>query len=1821
MKKLAFEGSEDAAAEPPDLPGVVTEVSRSFRVGLGRGVTERIELTVDEADDLIELDVGDGVKLWTSVEQLQDDVTAAARRGAVVNEDVIEIGSTLTFGGSTARGQVGTVIRALKLFRIDIPGEIIDFVKETIEAKVTPTFGLYRCGVTPSNQLKVVGGDDASLKSKDPLLVLLHGTASSTSTSFGGLWENDGNSRMSRLVGTYPHVLGWQHRTLSQSPIKNALELAKKLPADARLHLVSHSRGGLIGELLCRSRMDGPPFDGRDFHIFGDRDDQLADLEELNEVLSEKRFHIERFVRVACPARGTTLASRRLDRYFSVMLNVLKLTGLGANAIADGLSELLVAVIKKRTDPERLPGIEAMMPDSPLIVMLNRPERRSSADLHIVGGDLEGTALLSRLKELATNFFYREDHDLVVNTPAMFGGVPRTKLQRYWIDQGGTVDHFHYFRNASTAERIISILPASRDGGFHELMVDSGKLTEDDYQHRGIQGPAPVAIVIPGIMGSVLKVAGARVWMDFLQLAAGGMKRLSMGYAVEPGGPLDDPYKELIDFLRQTHRVVPFGYDWRDSVSQSAKRLRAVIEQELPQASQNSQPISVVAHSMGGLVFRAMMATPEGKQTWEKACNHPRSRLVMLGTPNGGSYAIAAMLLGRDPLVTRLALLDLPTGYAELLSIISSFPGVLELLPRAAPDALDLFEEVAWSDIHYNDVPQRGLFGKSAPSDKSSGVHWTTPKRMALSAAKAVRDALDRVKLDPERCVYVAGKADLTPSGMFITPNAKEGQRVVIRATPRGDGRVPWSSGIPPELEGKVWYMDAVHGDMCKMFRFFPAILDLLTTGTTSRLAKEPPREVRGLEDQEIVLPDPLPEMYPDEQSLVAAAVGGTVESKAEIETRVKVGISHGSLRYARNPVVVGHYKGDGIFSAEAALDRVLQGRLTKYYRLGIYPGQKDTAEYFANDHGQSLAELHPGAVVLGLGEFGSLTPGALTAAFVRGGLLYATRLLDKEAARDQDGTAQGGIISAALTPLLVGTATGGLNVADCVQSILRGIAEVNKRLRSLSKGDDPRLPDAPASESHPIVQITEVEFSELYEDRASQAARTLYELGRSAEFRDSFEINPVLIRKSGAERRAHYEDDPGYWRRLRIESGKDGTLKFEPLTEGARVEAFLQSTQKRAVREFLAQVKSGTATNPALSQTLFELLLPNRLKEQARDRRNLLLLLDSESASYPWELLQDGAEAQRQPLAVEAGMIRRLTVSEFRQEFKGTAASVDAFVLGDPPNDDRRFPLLKGAREEAASVAALMSSEHFQVTSLIGDDTDAFEALTALYAKPYRLIHLAGHGVFEFRPAAEGSEDREQHPATVTGMMLGNGIYLTASEIEQMRYVPEFAFINCCFLGETRGDVAAGFHRLAANLSSQLIRMGARCVIAAGWPVEDTAAKTFAGTFYDAFLKGQDFGDAVKGARMETFRKHSDSNTWGAYQCYGEPHFSLLEKDAETRRPPSPILSQSQLNLALENVIRSGASASQTQPIQATTLERLVQEIMQRREWTRSAATQSLVARAYGELGMFKEALDRYAVALTLHPAEVTLLMFEQRISYQLRWAKQLRRTGADSPDLENADRVKELLTGAEKDADLLLKFGPTAKRFSTKGKVHKTLSIFARSNSERREQLAKMAAAYSSAMAAVDPKDQDFSSVESLALLNWLSAQFLLSLGAGRSSKRGTSSEDEGAQRIGTALHRFDELVKSLPRQDRSFRSVWLRRVGVVLRGINEGSISEAGQNEILKGIEVARMTDTSRRELNAAAEHIEFLAELAEHLSQRTNLGADLRAIYQALGGDST
>ena len=196
------------------------------------------------------------------------------------------------------------------------------------------------------------------------MLVFLHGTASSTSGSFSELWKPQSGTLIKPLFKYYNgRVLAYQHRTLTQSPIENALALAEGLAQlldqDAELHLVSHSRGGLIGELLARGMRKGRrrsrPTISR---LFAGTQAQDHDaLGKLARVLAASRIRITRFVRVACPARGTTLAGGRLDRYVSILVNLASLVpGLKASPVYDGLTSLLAGVLKERTGPNRCPG-------------------------------------------------------------------------------------------------------------------------------------------------------------------------------------------------------------------------------------------------------------------------------------------------------------------------------------------------------------------------------------------------------------------------------------------------------------------------------------------------------------------------------------------------------------------------------------------------------------------------------------------------------------------------------------------------------------------------------------------------------------------------------------------------------------------------------------------------------------------------------------------------------------------------------------------------------------------------------------------------------------------------------------------------------------------------------------------------------------------------------------------------------------------------------------------------------------------------------------------------------------------------------------------------------------------------------------------------------------------------------------------------------------------------------------------------------------------------------------------------------------------------
>jgi pimeloyl-ACP methyl ester carboxylesterase len=131
-----------------------------------------------------------------------------------------------------------------------------------------------------------------------PLLVLVHGTFVDTVSTFGKLWALHGPA-VQQLFSHYGgRVYALDHPTLGASPIANALTLVRTLPHGARLHLATHSRGGLVAEVLARlagqrslSAAEMAHFAGPEYAA------QRDDLQALLAEIIDRDVHVDRIVR------------------------------------------------------------------------------------------------------------------------------------------------------------------------------------------------------------------------------------------------------------------------------------------------------------------------------------------------------------------------------------------------------------------------------------------------------------------------------------------------------------------------------------------------------------------------------------------------------------------------------------------------------------------------------------------------------------------------------------------------------------------------------------------------------------------------------------------------------------------------------------------------------------------------------------------------------------------------------------------------------------------------------------------------------------------------------------------------------------------------------------------------------------------------------------------------------------------------------------------------------------------------------------------------------------------------------------------------------------------------------------------------------------------------------------------------------------------------------------------------------------------------------------------------------------------------------------
>jgi hypothetical protein len=332
------------ADQPPTLKGTL---KHSVRVAARRGEGADVRVTATPGEDVVVLHIENGPSLFLHPEHARDLIlaqkdAAATNRGtrtaSALDADEIQVPAQFqwrmveqaTTGRGATRSRLGDVLLtgievvtdAAKEFATDfLVGKAQSLAASALVTGVDAQVdeAVYRLHAKALPTLKTNGDRvtifDAGVD--DVALLLVHGTFSNTSGTFSKLWTQhpDFVERLFQYYGN--RVFALDHRTLGVSPITNALTLVRSAPKNARLHVVTHSRGGLVGEVLahvCAGKAGG-------LDLF-DTDEYRVHRDELASLIAEARarnVQVERLVRVACPARGTLLASKRLDAYLSVL--------------------------------------------------------------------------------------------------------------------------------------------------------------------------------------------------------------------------------------------------------------------------------------------------------------------------------------------------------------------------------------------------------------------------------------------------------------------------------------------------------------------------------------------------------------------------------------------------------------------------------------------------------------------------------------------------------------------------------------------------------------------------------------------------------------------------------------------------------------------------------------------------------------------------------------------------------------------------------------------------------------------------------------------------------------------------------------------------------------------------------------------------------------------------------------------------------------------------------------------------------------------------------------------------------------------------------------------------------------------------------------------------------------------------------------------------------------------------------------------------------------------------------------------------------------
>lgn len=337
-------------------------------------------------------------------------------------------------------------------------------------------------------------------------------------------------------------------------------------------------------------------------------------------------------------------------------------------------------------------------------------------------------------------------------------------------------------------------------------------------------------VVVPGIMGSELRLRELGpnkvlldrlvwaedinvIWQTLAQkpsclssedIRPGKVLRYLKGFPLPRPKPV---YGPLLDYLRETYNLedektlLAFGYDWRQCNFRSATKLGEFLREH----TDGDDRVVFIAHSMGGLICRALLANGDFADIWPRV-----TKLIQLGTPLLGSAKAYFSLKNYIQLNSAFDLiLSLnqrwhPQLYHQLYSSLSRFAALFQLLPPTREQVV--FDEAG---MQYSAL------------DTSL---WPNEVHDLLAGATALHDLVGSISLDN---IYSLYSTDLQTDRAYLIDAGNMVKAVCLKVN--GDGTVSVASASTATLEGnRMVFSNIGHDRLPRSRTVFRALNGLL---------------------------------------------------------------------------------------------------------------------------------------------------------------------------------------------------------------------------------------------------------------------------------------------------------------------------------------------------------------------------------------------------------------------------------------------------------------------------------------------------------------------------------------------------------------------------------------------------------------------------------------------------------------------------------------------------------------------------------------------------------------------------------------------------------------------------------------------------------------------------------------------------------------------------------------------------------------------------------------------------------------------------------